>query len=272
MDTRTGEPTTWNNLASLYPGAAFPEYADVDLKLVGEMIDVRWTTDIGTFGSAEILRSKADAPSEYERFRNINTWDYFKNHVNTLEHRRYIFRGQAKLRRLRTSFHRTGRADLGRFIEQDIKTLHRHLSLRTTHVFNLTIPDENGAFFNLVQHHGYSTPLLDWTFSPFVAAFFAYHGIKNSEAARAGAQKVRIFVFDQKEWRARIPQISKVTPARPHFSILEFIAIDNERLIPQQSISSLTNIDDIETHIRSLENPDLQYLRIIDLRCVSDRW
>jgi hypothetical protein len=34
-----------------------------------------------------------------------------------------------------------------------------------------------------------------------------------------------------------------------HFSIAEFIAIDNERMIPQQSISAITNVDDIETYI-----------------------
>jgi hypothetical protein len=46
---------------------------------------------------------------------------------------------------------------------------------------------------------------------------------------------------------------------------MEFIAIDNERLIPQQSISSLTNVDDIETYIRSTETDDRHYLQIIDL-------
>lgn len=47
---------------------------------------------------------------------------------------------------------------------------------------------------------------------------------------------------------------------------MEFIAIDNERMIPQQSISSLTNIDDIEAYIRLLETTtERQYLRIIDL-------
>ena len=46
---------------------------------------------------------------------------------------------------------------------------------------------------------------------------------------------------------------------------MEFIAIDNERLIPQQSISSLTNIDDIETYIRSLETDERCFLQIIDL-------
>jgi hypothetical protein len=46
---------------------------------------------------------------------------------------------------------------------------------------------------------------------------------------------------------------------------MEFIAIDNERLIPQQSISSVTNIDDIETYIRSTESKERQYLHIVDL-------
>jgi len=93
-----------------------------------------------------------------------------------------------------------------------MKTLHRHLSLRTSHVFNRDMPDENGAFFNLVQHHGYPTPLLDWTSSPFVPAFFAYPRLKNTEAVLADAEeKVRILQFDQKVWRAKFPQIHQLT-------------------------------------------------------------
>jgi hypothetical protein len=266
IDPRTDDPTTWNQIASLFPNVVFPVFADVDLDFAGDTLKVSWKTNIETSGSATITRSRADAPTDYQPLSDVTHWEQFKNYVSRLEHRRYIFRGQTKPLRLRTSFHRTGRADLARFLEEDIKTLHRHLSLRTSHVFNLMIPDENGAFFNLVQHHGYPTPLLDWTFSPFVAAFFAYHRLKNSEALLASAdKKVRIFVFDQKAWRAKFRQIPKLTPARPHFSILEFIAIDNQRLIPQQSVSSVTNVDDIETYIRSLQTPDEQYLQIADL-------
>ena len=126
--------------------------------------------------------------------------------------------------------------------------------------------DENEAFFNLVQYHGYPTSLLDWTSSPFVAAFFVYHRLKNTEAVLADAEdKVRILQFDQKVWRARFPQIHHLTWVKPHFSILEFVAIDNQRMILQQSVSSVTNIHDIETYIRLLEPPEEQYLKILDL-------
>jgi hypothetical protein len=262
IDPRTSEPTTWNQLVPLFPNVVFPDYADADFSLGGQTLKVSCRTNIETFGSAEITRSRPNAPTEYEPLPDVTNWEQFKAYVGRLEYRRYIFRGQDKPLRLRTSFHRTGRSDLTRFLTEDVKTLHRHLSLRTSHVFNLNIADENGAFLNLVQHHGYPTPLLDWTFSPFVGAFFAYHGLKNSEASRANdTEKIRMFIFDQKEWRERYPQIPKLTPLRPHFSVLEFIAMDNERMIPQQSISTVTNIDDIESYIRSAETADYRFLR-----------
>jgi hypothetical protein len=90
--------------------------------------------------------------------------------------------------------------------------------------------------------------------------------VKNSEAASGTDDaKVRIFMFDQMQWRTTFNQVIKIISYKPHFSIMEFIAIDNERLIPQQSISSVTNVDDIETYIRSMETETTQYLKIIDL-------
>ncbi len=149
--------------------------------------------------------------------------------------------------------------------------LHKHLSARTKHLFNLQIPDENGAFFNLVQHHGYPTPLLDWTYSPYVAAFFAYRRISNEEVAKADQNaKVRILIFDQQQWRIDWNQLPVLVRPGLHVSIGEFIAVENERMIPQQAASTITNVDDMESYIKSKESHEKQYLWGVDLP-VRDR-
>ena len=257
-------PDSWDKVKNQYPEVTFPSEAEVRGDWNEERLAISCTTDIGSSVSATLPKSNADKPSEYLPL--IKNWNEYKNYVSTLEGRRYLFRGQSEPWRLRTRFHRTGRADLGRFINEDIPTLHKHLSARTRHVFNLEIPNENGAFFNLVQHHGYPTPLLDWTYSPYAAAFFAYREISNSEAAKAkDDRKVRIFFFDQKQWRDDLEQIQLLNTAFPHFSVMEFIAIDNERMVPQQAASSVTNIDDIESYIKSNESKEKKYLHVIDL-------
>ena len=272
INPTNGVVDTWDNVKHFYDSQIrISEYADVKGAWDDDFIELSWTTEMGTQGSCKLPRSQADKPSNLSS-RN-KEWKEFKEYILTLEGRRYLFRGQNQSWRLRTSFFRAGRADLIRFLNEDIQMLHRHLSARTKHVFRLNNPDENGAFFNLVQHHGYPTPLLDWTYSPYVAAFFAYRKILNGvEKIEQEGAKVRIFIFDQAQWKKSFHQVTQLLIPEPHVSVSEFIAVENERMIPQQAASTVTNIDDIESYIATKEaQVGKNFLWAIDLPAIDRR-
>lgn len=269
IDPMTGDATTWAALATSYPpGSQFPNYADVKISWNAASLTASWMTDVGTSGSMVLPVTQAGIPSTYNPEPTVTDWKGFKVFVDQLEPDRYIFRGQENSSwRLRTSFHRTQRANLERFLGDDIPRLRKHLSARTSHLFDFTKPDEHGAFVSLVQHHGYPTPLLDWTRSAFIGAFFAYRMIRNSAALSEGLveRKVRIFVFDSQQW-SLLPQVHKLAPAQPHVSLLDALAIENTRMIPQQALSTITNVDDVESYIQQVEQiKQMRYLRVIDL-------
>jgi hypothetical protein len=112
---------TPETLAQRYPGVQAPMHADSEWEVGPSQMKIRWKTDIGTSGEATLTKSEAGQPSQLKSSDDVKSWDDFKRFVLTLDPYRYAFRGHENSAwRVRTSFYRTGRASLIKFMTQDI--------------------------------------------------------------------------------------------------------------------------------------------------------
>jgi FRG domain len=230
---------------------------------------LNWTSDAAIQGEILLHMNKSSQPTTIGAM-NIRSWVEFKKFANDIDSKSYAFRGQENsIWRLVTGYHRTNRANLFRFVREDIKALWRSFSGLNIQLFDLKDADQNGALVALAQHHGYPTPLLDWTYSPYVAAYFAFNDKKSLPSKKGGT--VRIYMFDKIAWENDFLQLVSLTVAAPHFSLLEPLAMNNPRLTPQQALLTVTNLADIESYVLDMEKRHgKQYLQAIDLP-VADR-
>ena len=108
---------------------------------------------------------------------SVDSWATFQELVAGPKYRSWAFRGQADARwPLYSSISRylkEHRVNEKAWAEQEERIV--RIFRRKAHLFLDHVPAETDAFqwLALMQHHGAPTRLLDFTWSPFVAAFFA---------------------------------------------------------------------------------------------------
>lgn len=111
----------------------------------------------------------------------ISSWKYFGDFVyqEMLNYDSYIWRGHRcdnwKLESTLDRLIRDAKVPLPRAFQFRGKHLEQFMfAARGRRGPNPPSLDEENSWWALGQHHGLATPLLDWTTSPFVAAFFAF--------------------------------------------------------------------------------------------------
>jgi hypothetical protein len=147
--------------------------------------------------------------------------------------------------------HRTGRYRMDRYLANELPQFKNHVEASFGRRFDLSNGDDYSTILGLAQHHGVPTPLLDWTDSPYIAAFFAFADALELKGTPA-SNYVRIFGLSQKIVNLAPPVIVVSQPA-PFLAPLTVAPLHNPRLYAQQGRFLVTNVSDLETFIHSVE-------------------
>ena len=184
----------------------------------------------------------------------ITTWTDYKQWVaKVIESKRdFYYRGQSNANwPLQTSFHRASAkipVDLLTYLDFILPEAHYHMCAWHNEITDLQNPAEFGAFLALLQHHGFPTPLLDWTLSPYIAAFFAF---KNVDYHNPDCDHVKIYIFDYQLWTTSYTQpLNLRDTSQNYVSVLRPYSKFNSRIIHQRGSYTVTNVSNMGQYIQ----------------------
>jgi len=231
----------------------------------GNTLSGDWHSDVGTRGTFQLknIEDEESLPAD----ETFESWDDFERWVRERRAAEIglIYRGHDDAKhKLRTSFHRTGRRSLVRYDVEDLQILYRVLAPHLHRRFDLSDRVDFTSFLFLARHHGYPTPLLDWTESHYIALFFAF---SQGDVPTTAPTHVRLLEFDPLSWNSPSrPTPSSLYDPRLVLGDLWAIPFQNIRALPQQSRLLFSNIVEIEKHVADREADEgFRYLLRVNL-------
>lgn len=241
-------------------GKEYPTIGDIFFSVTNGEMTGRWSTNIGTSGQFVAKRNCCENVCPVV---NVVSWGKFKEFAFAYvkQGRDFYFRGhETSDYSLRTLYHRMDCWNLARYFTDSLQDLFEALGRFNNDRYNLNDGADFGAGLHLAQHHGFPTPLLDWTLSPFIASYFAFRQCKRTVHPKS----VRVYCFDKHQWTLDRREtfsgfISPWALVRP----LKLSLGKNQRAIAQDAVSLYSNVDNIEAVLSS--NGQSKYLTYYDI-------
>ncbi|WP_371142447.1 FRG domain-containing protein [Burkholderia cepacia] len=237
------------------------KFDEKNCRFMGEWKVSDGRNGIAGFGLVETEHGLGEVPV-------CQTWNDYKvwaTNVRGDEKCPAAFRGQSDNRwKLESSFHRAGRNDLWHYNAHAVTQLHQQLE-STSLTLDRSRPGDFARLIAIAQHHGFPTPLLDWTLSPYIAAYFAFSDalekLENSDATH-----VRVYALTKNFATKYSPQIVGLTELEAGIAYIHISSRDNPRLLAQQGVFTLSTVKDIERYLTArVVTPNNDFLLAVDI-------
>lgn len=181
----------------------------------------------------------AESPKTWKDFKELvlSTKDTYPN---------AIYRGLKSTKyRLRTTLSRKGYLNMYRYWDRIINRLVKQTDTEIGKKFDAHVYHDLIELLSLAQHHGFPTPLMDWTRSPFVAAFFAFYDAKPENEENDAL--VRIWRIDDSQslerWDSKTvdPRDLRLVRPQPFCALVDVPTQGNPRAQAQEACALITN-------------------------------
>lgn len=236
------------------PDAMLEEYNSIRVDLQFENDNAclgTWSTSTanGSFsltrpGYVEIAATECTSWQEFQAWASAMRRDkkvvFFRGHGSNGFH-------------LETTLQRLGRNRLERYVEETLHQFRVHAEAALNVRIDTSNGDDYAMLLGLAQHFGLPTPLLDWTASPYVAAFFAFSDALENKKDRPQVEKVRVLGLTEDFIRGQETPSVVLSFFKPYVSPLSMSFRNNPRLYAQQGSFTVTNHINMEHVIRQSE-------------------
>jgi hypothetical protein len=234
--------------------------SSVDLVRQGRLLTGNWHHATGkvepiTLGPYENVSLNADI---------CHNWEDYKVWANQrIAEGFHLFRGHRSNKfHLQTTLHRAGIYDIPVYMQTHLEQFRKSAEAKLGKRYDLMKDVMMLSAF--AQHYGYPSPLLDWTYSPNIAAFFALVDAMKHHKER-NTTHVRVFALARSYTEERYQTIPALIGPTVTGALIA-PGEDNLRLPAQQGYFLFTNIARIEGFIRRDEKQfNKTYLAAADI-------